>query len=125
MTAVLTIKRNNGTTVELPTPAEIKWNLSDLDGDSSTRNQNGDLFRDRVAVKRKVECSWLPLNGRDMAALLTAVSDPFFELTYPDALAGANRTMTCYVGDRSAPIMRPNASGEWLWGSVSMNFIER
>ena len=60
-----------------------------------------------------------------MAALLSAVSDPFFKLTYPDALTGNNRTITCYVGDRSAPILRPEADGTWLWGEMSMNFIER
>lgn len=122
---VLKVTKNAGTVVVLPAPAEIKWSISDLDGDGSGRNQNGDLFRDRVAVKRKIECSWLPMSAAKMAVLLTAVSDPFFKLTYPDALTGKNRTMTCYVGDRSAPILRPEADGTWLWGEMSMNFIER
>lgn len=54
---VLKVTKNAGTVVVLPAPAEIKWSISDLDGDGSGRNQNGDLFRDRVAVKRKIECS--------------------------------------------------------------------
>lgn len=122
---VLKIKKNDGTTVTLPTPSELKWTISDLDSDNSGRNQSGSLFRDRIAVKRKVECSWLPMDSAKMSVLLSAVTDPFFELTYPDALTGANRTMTCYVGDRSAPVMRPNDDGTWLWGEMSMNFIER
>lgn len=122
---VLKVTKNNGAVVTLPTPAELKWSISDLDGDSSGRNQSGDLFRDRVAVKRKIECSWLPMSAANMAALLSAVSAPFFKLTYPDALTGTNRTITCYVGDRSAPVMRPETDGTWLWGEMSMNFIER
>lgn len=122
---VLKIKKNNGTIVIPPAPAELKWNISDLDAENSGRNQNGDLFRDRVASKRKLECSWLPMNSKDMSKLLAAVSDPFFELTYPDAQDGEDRTITCYVGDRSAPILRPNADGTWLWGSISINFVER
>ena len=122
---VLKIKKNDGTSVVPPTPAELEWNLSDLDGDDTGRNQSGDLFRDRVAVKRKIKCTWLPMDGTNMSKLLSAVTDPFFELTYPDALDGKSRTITCYVGDRSAPIMRPNNDGVWMWGQISMNFIER
>lgn len=122
---VLKIKKNDGTSAVPPTPAELEWNLSDLDGDDTGRNQSGNLFRDRVAVKRKIKCTWLPMDGANMSKLLSAVTDPFFELTYPDALDGKNRTITCYVGDRSAPIMRPNNDGVWLWGQISMNFIER
>lgn len=85
---VLKVTKNAGTVVVLPAPAEIKWSISDLDGDGSGRNQNGDLFRDRVAVKRKIECSWLPMSAQKWQQLLSAVSDPFFKLTYPDALTG-------------------------------------
>ena len=51
---VLKIKKNDGTSVVPPTPAELEWSLSDLDGDNTGRNQSGNLFRDRVAVKRKL-----------------------------------------------------------------------
>ena len=111
--------------VSLPAPDELKWNISDLDADGTGRNQNGDMFRDRVAVKRKLECSWRPLGSAEMATLLQAVDDVFFDLTYPDAMTGTDRTMTCYVGDRSSPIMRPETDGKWLWGGLSMNFVER
>jgi len=122
---VLKVKKKSGSTAVLPTPSELKWSLSDLDADGSGRNQNGDMFRDRVAVKRKLECTWPPLLANEMSELLNAVSDIFFELTYPDAMTGSNRTMTCYVGDRSSPIMRPETDGKWLWGGLSMNFVER
>lgn len=122
---VLKVKKKNGSAAVLPTPSELKWSLSDLDADGSGRNQNGDMFRDRVAVKRKLECSWPSLLANEMSELLNAVSDIFFELTYPDAMTGGNRTMTCYVGDRSSPIMRPETDGTWRWGGLSMNFVER
>ena len=107
---VLKVTKKSGAVVSLPAPDELKWNISDLDADGTGRNQNGDMFRDRVAVKRK---------------LLQAVDDVFFSLTYPDAMTGTDRTMTCYVGDRSSPIMRPETDGKWLWGGLSMNFVER
>ena len=122
---VLKVTKKSGEVVSLPAPDELKWNISDLDADGTGRNQNGDMFRDRVAVKRKLECSWRPLGSDEMATLLQAVDEVFFDLTYPDAMTGTDRTMTCYVGDRSSPIMRPETDGKWLWGGLSMNFVER
>lgn len=105
----------------------LNWNgtYQILMGMILAETKAGTCSRDRVAVKRKIKCTWLPMDGANMSKLLSAVTDPFFELTYPDALDGKNRTITCYVGDRSAPIMRPNNDGVWLWGQISMNFIER
>ena len=122
---VLKVKNKSASTAGLPTPSELKWSLSDLDADGSGRNQKGDMLRDRVDVKGKLECTWTQLLANEMSELLNAVSDIFFELTYPDAMTGSNRTMTCYVGDRSSPIMRPETDGKWLWGGLSMNFVER
>lgn len=122
--AILTVKKEDSTVVSLPDPSEMSWSISDLDSDSSGRNQNGDLYRDRQAVKRKLECSWPPCKTEVLSVLLNAVEDEFFELTYPDPVVGQNRTMTCYVGDRSAPLYTVR-NGEWIWENLSMNFIER
>ena len=108
----------------LPDPAQLSWSIQDVDADGTGRNQNGDLFRDRVAVKRKLTLSWPPLAASDMSTLLSAVTDTFFTVSYPDALTGETRSMTAYVGDRTAP-MYSLINGVYLWNSLSMNFIER
>ncbi|NLU24152.1 MAG: hypothetical protein GXW99_05430 [Clostridiales bacterium] len=125
--ASLIVTKASGTTVTLPEPETLGWSISDLDSEEgSGRNQNGDMFRDRVTVKRKLEVTWLPLSAAQMSTLLHAVDDIFFTLSYPDAYTGGMKSMTCYVGDRSVPIMRYNeSSGAWLWGGVSINFVER
>ncbi len=53
--AILTVKENDGTVVTLPNPSELTWGIDDIDSEDTTRNQLGDLFRDRVASKRKIE----------------------------------------------------------------------
>ena len=111
--------------MELPSPQSMSWSISDLDGDSAGRNQLGEMFRDRIAVKRKLECKWSAMDSKKMSELLSAVSDVFFTLTYPDALTGAMRSMTCYVGDRSVPMLRFSNSGKWLWENVSFSFVEK
>ena len=110
--AILTITKADGTKVALPDPKSYSWGLQDIDADGTGRNQSGDLFRDRVATKRKLTLEWPP------------VTDTFFTVAYPDALTGATREMTAYVGDRTTP-MYSLIDGKWLWESLSMNFIER
>lgn len=111
----------------LPDPKAITWGLQDLDDDEGTgRNANGDMSRDRVARKRKLTIQWGILSTSDLSFILNAIKDEFFTVKYLDAEDGKARTSTMYVGDRSAPmLMRDIYTGEWLWQSLSANFIEK
>lgn len=122
--SILSIEKKDGTVISLPSPSKLTWSIQDIDGETTTRNQNGELFRDRVAVKRKLTCSWGPLLPDKCSLLLSSVTDEFFKITYPDALTGKPRTMTAYVGDKTAP-MYSCIEDKPLWEGLSMNFIER
>lgn len=111
----------NGT--EVTAPKTFQADVLDVDGDSN-RNANGDLVRDRIAVKRKLEMEWGPLTQDEISTLLTAVSDTSFEVTYLDPMSGSV-TKTMYVGDRTAPAyVYDSESGEMKWKSLKMDFIE-
>ncbi len=126
--SVLTVERDNGEVIPLPTPNSLSWNLSDLDAEGSGRSKKGNMFRDRVAIKRKLGISWEYLNAADTSKTLTAVSDIFFYLRYPDAMTGGFRRMRCYVGDRTAPNLQIKGDGDdvdFFWDGMSCNIIER
>lgn len=110
----------NGVTVVAP--KSFKVTISDVDGETG-RNAAGYMLRDRVAVKRKLECEWGLLSQADMSTLLQAVKSEFFTVQYPDPERGLT-SGTFYVGDRSAPAY------SWVnnlkpWSGLSMNFVER
>lgn len=109
--------------VAVATPKSFSVTVNDLDGETN-RNARGDLIRDRVAVKRKLELEWPALNNSAMSTLLTKVQNVFFSVTYPDPMTGGNVTKTFYVGDRTAPMYR-NTNGVILWEGLKMNFIEK
>ncbi|WP_044736130.1 DUF6711 family protein [Geobacillus kaustophilus] len=109
--------------VSIPTPKSFKVNILDLDGESN-RNAKGELIRDRIAVKRKLECEWAPLTMSQISTILNAVKDVYFQVEYPDPMAGATITKTFYVGDRTAPMYK-NVNGEILWQGLQMDFIEK
>ena len=75
--------------VDIADPKTLTWDIYDLDSeDGAGRNQEGLMFRDRVAVKRKLNCTWPPMDNAEMSKLLKAMSDVFFTIRYPDAHDG-------------------------------------
>jgi len=109
--------------VVVATPSSFKVTISDLDGESN-RNAKGELIRDRVAIKRRLECEWPPLKMNEISTLLKSVKDVYFTVEYPDPMEGTFITRTFYVGDRTSPVYRIKGN-EILWENLSMNFIEK
>lgn len=112
----------NGVTIKHPSKMTVT--TSDIDGET-TRNAQGNLIRDRIAVKRKVELEFPPMTQTEMSTLLNAVSSVFFSVTYLDPKDGIV-TRTMYVGDRTSPMYRYGSGGSnVLWEGLTMNFIEQ
>lgn len=108
--------------VAIATPKTYEVTVSDLDGNSD-RNANGQLIRDRIAVKRKINLEWAPLTQAESSELLNAVSDVFFTVEFPDPQLGMI-SKTMYVGDRTTPAYS-YVDGVIKWSGLKMNFIER
>lgn len=76
-------------------PSSLEFQVYDLDGEEgSGRNQNGEMFRDRKAVKRKVVCTFNGLTDAMASKLLKAVEPVFFSLEYPDPVESKRKTIT-------------------------------
>ena len=107
--------------VAIATPKIYEATVSDLDGESN-RNAAGQLIRDRIAVKRKLNLEWGPLSQSEIAPILNAVSGVFFTVTFPDPQLGII-TKTMYVGDRTAPAYQ-YIDEEVKWSGLKLNLIE-
>lgn len=111
--------------VAMPTPKTFQWDIMDIDG-QSTRMANGDMNRDRITRKRKLNIEWGPLSDAQSSTILNAISGEFFQCTYPDAESGGVETRTFYTGDRSAPSFSWNSEfSQVKWNGLKANFIER
>lgn len=124
--SILKVTKANGTSVWLPDPKRggLSISIQDLDASTTGRNQKGELFRDRVAVKRKISYSAPPLSKAEMSSLLQAITDQFFTLQYPDPQTGSTKSITVYCGDRTAP-MYSCIDGVYKWEGLTVDFIER
>lgn len=111
--------------VTLKTPKKFQVSIQDIDGESG-RNANGDMTRDRITQKQKLEIEWGPLSNWEISSILNAVDSAFFQATYPNPKLGSMDTKTFYVGDRSSPSLSWNKkTGLPEWEGLSMNFVEK
>lgn len=109
--------------VVMPTPKEFKVGIEDVDGEAE-RNARGDLLRDRVAIKRKLECAWGPLSPANISKILKAVKPEFFTCEFPDPEEGTLITKTMYAGPKSST-MYSYIGGQAKWEGLSFNIIEK
>ncbi len=117
----MSILKING--VAIPDPSEFQVDIMDID-DETTRNAKGDLIRNRIAVKRKLNCQWPSCRNTQTSIILKAVKNAFFEVEYPDPMEGTRLTKTFYVGDRQMPVYSV-IDGLVQWEGLSMNLVER
>lgn len=116
-----------GYTYNLPDPASMDYQVYDLDVEDSTgRGLDGNMLRDRVAVKEKLVITFPPLYAEDITTILGLIADQFFTCTYWSLKTGGFRTATMYAGDRSAKAYYlHDDDDEDMWTEFSVNFIER
>ena len=110
----------NGVAVKPPKSFQV--GIQDIDGETG-RNANGEMVRDRITTKRKLDCEWGMLTQDEMSQLLNAVSSEFFTVSYPDPMVGQT-TKTFYVGDRTAPSYS-FANELKPWSGAKFNLVER
>lgn len=127
-TGIVQVKSNNQW-VSLIDPSKMQFQVYDLDaGETTGRNLEGDMLRDRQAVKEKLVMEFPPMVAADFTQMVSLVADQFFECRYYSLKTGAVRETTMYVGDREAEAYYgydPTNPNECMWTNIKFNFIER
>lgn len=101
---------------------DYQVDISDIDVDS-TRNTAGKLIRKRIAVKRKVSLSFVPLLQGDIQKVLKAVAGTFVSVNFIDPQEGLI-TRNMYVSDRSAPVALIKNDNIY-WNGLSFDLVEQ
>lgn len=112
--------------VNLKTPKSFSVGIQSIDSSSSGRNANGDMVRDVIAQKVKLEVEWGPLNAVDMGEILRNIDSAFFTVRYFDPKEAGMLTKTFYAGDRSSPVYSWNEKfQEHMWQGLKVDFVEQ
>jgi hypothetical protein len=108
--------------VEIPSPSEFNIGIQDIS--KSERNASGTMIMEIITTKRKLELSYKYLTKDQLASLLSAINSAFFTVTYTDPEDNAEKTITCYKGDRTCGVLDFQNSIP-RYKDVKVNFIER
>lgn len=107
----------------IPSPLPPQIAIKDQDQDSDT-NAQGDVERNRIAIKRTLSVEWGPLSWKDVSKILNLVKDVYVEVNYPDPQDLKYETRTFYVGDR--PVLAALQDGDTLtWTGLKFEMVEK
>lgn len=92
--------------VPMPSPAAggYKVSIADLDSENSSRNEAGELSRERIrSGVYKIEITWW-VSAADYAVVIAALAPEKISVTFFDPNTGAYQTRDMYTGDRSGSL---------------------
>ena len=119
--------------VDLPVsvaPDGYKCEILDLDYNNSSsfgRAINGEITRNRIAVKRKLTLKFNAIRSDHLATIITMMEDEFFNVYYFDSKTGGYETKTFYVGDRPANSVATQLSSDTViyWNGFTVKLTEK
>lgn len=101
----------------------LKIGYETLVSENSGRNAKGDTVIDVVNRKVKLYVSFIPMDGSDMASLLSAISPYVIDVTYRDSRTNSMNTIKCYTGTPT-PDYYCILNNKVFYNSFELNFIE-
>lgn len=103
----------------------VKWQRSDVDGEGAGRDLNGDLRRNRVATKRRMDITCRPMKSNEVSIVLSAIMPEFVTVEYTDPQEGAVVSKVMYSNNNPATYMLKQKNGTEMWGGITFPLIER
>ncbi|MDY4971493.1 MAG: hypothetical protein SO101_14755 [Lachnospiraceae bacterium] len=118
-----TMIRVNG--VYLKDPSFMSWGIKEIVNGENGRVEDGTMFKNVVAVKRKLSLGWNYPNSQEIADILQAFKPQYVKVTYHDAMDNELQTRTFYcTSDLSTPVQMWTA-GKKLYSSITIDLEER
>lgn len=104
----------------------VKWQRSDVDAEGSGRSTlDGTLLRNRVATKRRLDVTCIPLTTEQAKLVLTLIMPEWVEVTYTDPQIGEDVTKTMYSNNNPASFLIRKPDGTDYWDGISFPLTEQ
>lgn len=101
----------------------LKIGYETLVSEDSGRNASGDTVLDIINRKVKLYVSFRPMDNKEMALFLGAISDYVISVSFRDSKTNATKTIQCYHGTPE-PEYYWIQNNQVLYKAFSVNFIE-
>ena len=101
----------------------VQWQRSDVDGEGAGRDPKGDLRRNRVATKRRLDITCRPLKSKEAQTVLTLIMPEWVTVRYTDPQAGVV-TRKMYANNHPASFLMVKPDGTEWWTGITFPLIE-
>lgn len=103
----------------------VKWQRSDVDGEGAGRMLDGQLERNRVATKIRLDVTCKPLKLSETSVVLSSIMPEWVTVQYDDPQAGRLLTKTMYSNNNPATYCMKQPDGTEWWSGITFPLIER
>ena len=103
----------------------FKWQRTDVDGEGAGRDLGGDMHRNRVATKRRLDVTCRPLTSEEASIVLTAIMPEWVTVEYLDVQMNSVISRKMYSNNNPATFMMQQPDGTELWDGISFPLIEK
>ena len=102
----------------------FKWSRNDADGQNAGRNLLGDMIRDRVATKMRLDISCKPMLKAEHDMLMNLLMPEFVTVQYDDPVFGFT-SKVMYANNNNSEYCIKKRNGREYWYNVTFPLVER
>ncbi len=103
----------------------LQWQRADIDGENAGRMLNGDMVRDRVAIKIRWDVTCRPLKSEEIATVLQLVEPEYVSVQYTDPATNSTKTNMFYSNNIPASYAIRHKDGTEWWGGLTFPLIQQ
>ncbi len=103
----------------------LKWQRNDVDAADTGRTLDGEMQRNRVATKVRLDITCRPLLGSEASTVLSAIMPVFVTVQYYDPQVGSVVTKTMYSNNNPASFLIKRENGQEYWDGITFPLIEK
>ena len=103
----------------------LKWSRNDVEAANAGRMQNGEMQRDRVAIKYRWDVTCRPLTAAEQKTLLQLINPEYVSVKYTDPLTNSTKTGTYYSNNIPSTFAIRHRNGTEYWSGLAFPLIQK
>ena len=103
----------------------LKWSRNDVEAANAGRMQNGDMQRDRVAIKYRWDVTCRPVTGAEQSLILTLIEPVYVSVKYLDPTTNTIQTATYYSNNIPSTFAIHQPNGTEIWTGLAFPLVQQ
>lgn len=103
----------------------LKWSRNDVEAANAGRMQNGEMQRDRVAVKYRWDVTCRPLTAEEQRKVLNLIYPEYVTVRYTDPMTGSRVSKTYYSNNIPSTFAIRYPNGTEYWQGLAFPLIQK